>query len=121
MPGDGSLGLVTVTHRPHPLCGRRLRVRAVRGRQGGTLVCERPGGGLVTVLRSWTDRASGVGGQVREPRGETRAGTADAGAFRVSESALRRLRASWALSVERLVGMDVVHADTRPSFTESSA
>ncbi|MFC9927921.1 hypothetical protein [Streptomyces sp. NPDC127190] len=60
----------------------------------------------MTVLRSWTDRAPGAVGQDREPCCETRPGIPDGGGFQVSESALHRLRASWALSVERLVGMD---------------
>ncbi|WP_031480659.1 hypothetical protein [Streptomyces bicolor] len=110
-PGD----LVTVTHRPHPLAGRRLPVRAVRGRGAESLLCERPGGGLVTVLRSWTDRASDARPvQDREPRRAAgheirlaaRPEITGGGAFQVSDTALHRLRASLALSVERLVGLD---------------
>ncbi|MET9393120.1 hypothetical protein ABZY20_22420 [Streptomyces sp. NPDC006624] len=130
-PGD----LVTVTHRPHPLAGRRLPVRAVRGRGAESLLCERPGGGLVTVLRSWTDRASDARPvqarasdarpvqdrasdarpvQDREPRRAAghevrpaaRSEITGGGAFQVSDTALHRLRASLALSVERLVGLD---------------
>ncbi|MEU7413411.1 MULTISPECIES: hypothetical protein [Streptomyces] len=129
-PGD----LVTVTHRPHPLVGRRLLVRAVRGGSAEKLLCERPGGGLVTILRSWTDRAPGARPvQHREPRGEvrreprpgTRAGDGGA-AFQVSDTALRRLRASLALSVERFVGLDTAQSTTvaaipRPSPRHFSA
>ncbi|GGQ80778.1 hypothetical protein GCM10010216_48250 [Streptomyces flaveolus] len=111
-PGD----LVTVTHRPHPLVGRRLTVRAVRGRGAGKLLCERPGGGLVTVLPSWTDRALGAvpdqeRESCRETPGESRSAArprAGGAAFPISDTALYRLRASLALSVERFVGLDTV-------------
>ncbi|UXY30485.1 Y4bD/Y4pK family protein [Streptomyces sp. HUAS TT20] len=104
-PGD----LVTVTHRPHPLVGRRLLVRAVRDGSAESLLCERPGGGLVTVLRSWTDRAPGARPvQDGEPRREAGTRIAVGGAFQVSDTALHRLRASLALSVERFVGLDTV-------------
>jgi hypothetical protein len=111
-PGD----LVTVTHRPHPLVGRRLTVRAVRGRGAAKLLCERPGGGLVTVLPSWTDRAPGAAPDqeresCRETPGESRSAArprAGGAAFHLSDTALYRLRASLALSVERFVGLDLV-------------
>jgi hypothetical protein len=120
-PGD----LVTVTHRPHPLVGRRLPVRAVRGRSAEKLLCERPGGGLVTILRSWTDRAPGARPVqdreprcevCREPRPEAPPGPGG-GTFRVSDTALRRLRASLALSVEHFVGLDTAKSTPAAAIT----
>ncbi|WP_344014803.1 hypothetical protein [Streptomyces thermospinosisporus] len=112
--------LVTVTHRLHPLVGRCLPVRAVRGSDAESLLCERPDGGLVIVLRSWTDRAPDAPCvQDREPGRAAAPGARPAArprltggrAFQVSDTALHRLRASLARSVERLVGLDAaVHA-----------
>ncbi|MFJ6796895.1 DUF5372 family protein [Streptomyces sp. NPDC091268] len=107
---------VTVTHPTHPFRGRRLQVRAVRG-QGRTqlLVCDRPDGGRVAVLRCWTDRAAADPaaecGRTNPPPDRGRSGRAmpregDGAAFRVSAAALRRLRTAVVEAVGLLAGVE---------------
>ncbi|WP_189232303.1 hypothetical protein [Streptomyces flaveolus] len=70
----------------------------------------------MTVLPSWTDRALGAvpdqeRESCRETPGESRSAArprAGGAAFPISDTALYRLRASLALSVERFVGLDTV-------------
>lgn len=121
MTGAGPAGPgepVTVTHPSHPFRGRRLRVRAVHG-QGLTeaLICEGPDGAVMTVLRSWTDRAPSPAPECAADCGRARrAPQPDPGGgmpFQVSPAALRRLRTSVAEAVGLLAGIEAP-ADQHP-------
>ncbi|MFE4263637.1 DUF5372 family protein [Streptomyces sp. NPDC056883] len=105
-PG-GRDGVVTVTHPTHPFRGRRLNVRARRGR-GPTeiLVCDGPDGGRVSVLRSWTEWPAAE--PVADCGRAHRARRPEAGgpAFQVSTAALLRLRTSVEETVGLLAGIE---------------
>ncbi|MFE2849547.1 hypothetical protein ACFXJO_00230 [Streptomyces lavendulae] len=123
---DGRDASVTVTHPAHPFCGRRLRVRAVRGQgPAAVLVCEGPDGERVTVLRCWTDRPAGDPAAEcgpadpppdRRRTGRVRRAGADGPAFRVSGAALRRLRSSVEETVGLLAGLEAP-ADRRSGLS----